>query len=85
MAVSLSEEPENTRVFLEQLETVIRDIYAPIKIAEQDIPKLLEYIRADKKNENIDILISLAFAPGHCRFDIPVSESLIQQQLKAYV
>jgi 3-dehydroquinate synthase len=85
MALSLSEEPENTRVFLDQLETVIRDIYTPIKIEKQDIPKLLEYIRADKKNENSDIRFSLAFAPGNCRFDIPVSESLIQQQLNAYV
>jgi 3-dehydroquinate synthetase len=46
---------------------------------------LMNYIRADKKNNHDKLLFSMAYAPGECDFNISVSAEAVIQVLNDYV
>lgn len=70
---------------LHKLAAYIKEIYTPYSITCEDYPKLLEYMRQDKKNESPDqILFTLLSAPGKVEINIPVSEKDICAALDIY-
>jgi 3-dehydroquinate synthetase len=56
-------------------------LYPRIPFGVKDIPALLDYIRADKKNQSNAPLFSLAFAPGKCQYNIEILPETVVQVL----
>ena len=67
------------------LKNLVSRLYPPIQIQQNDIPALMNYIRSDKKNNQELLLFSLAYAPGDCQYNVPVSSELITQALQNHV
>lgn len=74
-----------SKYLYDSLKQTIVANYANIHFTLADIPKLLNYIKADKKNENNTLLFSLAFAPGECRYNIVVNLKDIELQLQKHM
>jgi 3-dehydroquinate synthetase len=67
------------------IKSIVEGLYDPIHFGEADIPALMNYIRADKKNNHDKLLFSMAFAPGECDFNISESAEAVIQVLNQYV
>ncbi|MEY4041484.1 MAG: 3-dehydroquinate synthase [Bacteroidota bacterium] len=85
LAISVSTEQETSQDFHQCIKEIVQNLYPPIHFTQSDIPALMNYIRADKKNNNDTLLFSMAFAPGDCRFNIPVAPESIIKVLNDYV
>lgn len=70
---------------LHQLAHYVRHIYTPYNITCDDYPRLLDYMRQDKKNlTSTDINFTLLSAPGQPRYDVVVPEKEICAALDIY-
>ncbi len=85
LAIQLSTQREVTEALHRQLKTIIERLYTSIYFSQNDIPVLMNYIRADKKNNHDKLLFSMAFAPGDCDFNISVTSEAVIQVLNQYV
>jgi 3-dehydroquinate synthase len=85
LAIPLSPQREATGTLHQQLKTIVEGLYTPIHFGQNDIPILMNYIRADKKNHHENLLFSMAFAPGDCDFNLAVSAEAVIQVLNDYV
>ncbi len=84
LAIDVSPNRDETKALQESLLAIVSDIYPEIPFDLEDIPQIVNYIRADKKNQHDTLLFSLAFAPGNCQYNIAISESLVVQVLKNF-
>jgi len=85
LAIQLSPQKEATAALYQQLKTIVEGLYTPIDFGQNDIPVLMNYIRADKKNHHENLLFSMAYAPGDCDYNITVSHEAVIQVLNNYV
>lgn len=85
LAIQLSTQREATVHLHQQIKTIVDGLYTPIHFSLNDIPVLMNYIRADKKNHHETLLFSMAFAPGDCGYNIAVSPEAVIQVLNNYV
>ncbi|MFM7639301.1 MAG: 3-dehydroquinate synthase [Bacteroidota bacterium] len=81
IAIEASPNRAETQQFYEDLKMLVKSIYDPIPRIEGDITVLMNYIQADKKNENHALLFSLAFAPGDCHYNINIDAEAVVQAL----
>lgn len=72
-----------TSEFLAAIKEIIEMHFSMLHFTQIQIPQLIKYILADKKN-NQTVLMSLATAPGNCKFNIPVPLETITESLKYY-
>ena len=85
IAISLSNKKATTEAMYLSLKNLVSRLYPPIQIQQNDIPALMNYIRSDKKNNQELFLFSLAYAPGDCHYNVPVSSESITQALQNHV
>ena len=85
LAIQSSPQREATESLHQNLKTMIQKLFTPIHFSQDNIPALMNYIRADKKNNHEKLLFSMAFAPGECDYNIVVSPEAIIQVLNDYV
>jgi 3-dehydroquinate synthase len=85
LATKSSPKVEATESLHQTIKSIVEGLYDPIHYAQADIPALMNYIRADKKNNHDKLLFSMAFAPGECDFNISVSAETVIQVLNQYV
>jgi 3-dehydroquinate synthase len=85
LATKSSPKVEATESLHQTIKSIVEGLYDPIHFGEADIPALMNYIRADKKNNHDKLLFSMAFAPGECDFNISVSAEAVIQVLNQYV
>lgn len=81
LAIAIAENPEETKVFQSALFTIVQSLYPRVPFGVKDIPALLDYIRADKKNQSNALLFSLAFAPGKCQYNTEILPETVVQVL----
>lgn len=58
---------------LEEISGVIKRIYPPYQLTDQQVKDCIELMQHDKKNEGGRILFSLLSGIGHCSYNCPVS------------
>ena len=85
IAISLSNKKATTEAMYLSLKNLVSRLYPPIQLQQNDIPALMNYIRSDKKNNQELLLFSLAYAPGDCQYNVPVSSESITQALQNHV
>jgi 3-dehydroquinate synthase len=85
LATKSSPKVEATESLHQTIKSIVEGLYDPIHFGEADIPALMNYIRADKKNNHDKLLFSMAFAPGECDFNISESAEAVIQVLIQYV
>lgn len=70
---------------LHTLATYVRDNYRPYMITCDDYPRLIEYMRQDKKNDTPDAInFTLLAAPGDVKINTTVPEDKIRAALDIY-
>jgi 3-dehydroquinate synthase len=84
LAIDVSPNRDETKALQESLYALVAATYPPIPYNLKDIPQIMNYIRADKKNQHETLLFSLAFAPGNCQYNIAISEALVIQVLNDF-
>lgn len=84
IATAIAPNTEETKGLHESLQTLVCNTYPTLDIDKNDVPQIMNYIRADKKNEQETLLFSLAFAPGHCQYNITIPEELVTQVLNDF-
>ena len=70
-----------TQDFVDQLSAIIWKEFPKISFAAQDIPSIIELIRADKKNNHQQLNFTLPVQIGQVKFDVSVDESLVNNTL----
>lgn len=85
LAIGSSPTKEETESLAESLKAIVKGLYTHISFTQNDVPALMNFIRADKKNNQNKLLFSLAYAPGNCHFNIAVSPEDVIQTLNRYV
>jgi len=65
----------------QQIEQSISNFYGDIAIEEADIPVLIEFLLADKKNRNNNIAFTLIKAPAIAEKDILIDKDLVNKLL----
>lgn len=69
----------------EEIEQCIRKFYSIPTLKKKDIPKLIELMRQDKKNQNGKIGFALPSRIGLCKFDVFANEKQIASVLNLFV
>lgn len=85
LACTCAEAPQETEALYHSLKQLVQSMYPPIKYGNMDIPSLIDYIRADKKNQDESLLFSLAFTPGNCKYNCEISAETVVQILQDHV
>lgn len=85
LAIQLSPQANATTELHQQIKGIVEGLYSPIQFTKNDIPALMNYIKADKKNQQENLLFSMAFAPGDCAYNIAVSPEAVMQVLNDHV
>lgn len=69
---------------LSEITSYIRLVFPDYFLKESAYQDILEFMKNDKKNTNGNISFSLLSEPGHCDFDIYLSEEQILESLDYY-
>lgn len=85
LAIATSEIPAETKALHECIESFVQSLYPRVPFGVNDIPSLINYIKADKKNTNEALLFSVAWAPGNCKYNIKISPDSVVQVLQNHL
>lgn len=72
------------RNLFEDFAELIRKHYGFLRFSKDEIPRLIDYMRKDKKNQDGRIYPVLLARWGECRHEQPVTPALIEKALLAY-
>jgi 3-dehydroquinate synthase len=84
LAIAKSQNADETRRHHQEISELVKSLYPNVGYRSDDIPALMSYILADKKNQQQELLFSLAFAPGDCAYNVMVAPEAVIDALKAF-
>jgi 3-dehydroquinate synthase len=67
-----------------EIERYLKATFPLVEISNDQIDKIVQLIRYDKKNRGDDIKMSLLEDPGKCRTGVVCSEEMVRQALRHY-